>query len=48
MKNLCAKCGALNGGKSKHKWFIFQGNKCCGHCGSAKKTSSQKVNTYAG
>ncbi|APD19610.1 hypothetical protein FDH21_gp049 [Pseudomonas phage Zigelbrucke] len=37
MKNVqicCSKCGAINGGNSKHNWMIALGKKWCGHCGS--------------
>lgn len=32
---VCGKCGAVNGGKSKHKPFTVGMNKmvCCGKCG---------------
>lgn len=34
MKCICAKCGAINGGKSKHKPVLAQGFAWCGHCGT--------------
>ena len=39
-KNPCKKCGAINGGKSKHRWTFVQGKKCCGHCGAVAKRTT--------
>ncbi|QEA09724.1 hypothetical protein PQC31_gp03 [Pseudomonas phage Iggy] len=37
MKQVCHKCGAINGGASKHRWLVHQGSKWCGHCGTKRK-----------
>ncbi|ALA11984.1 hypothetical protein BIZ94_gp004 [Pseudomonas phage vB_PaeM_MAG1] len=31
---VCLKCGAINGGQSKHNVVVALGKKWCGHCGS--------------
>lgn len=38
MQLQCAKCGAINGGNSKHHWAVVRGKKFCGRCGSIKLT----------
>lgn len=40
MSDQCKKCGAINGGKSKHRWTFVQGKKCCGHCGAVAKRTT--------
>lgn len=42
-KFTCGKCGANNGGKSKHKPFTVGMNKivCCGHCGCIRNVQKE-------
>jgi predicted SprT family Zn-dependent metalloprotease len=40
MKLICTKCGAINGGQSKHKPFTNEDGKLfCGHCGTKLEQS---------
>lgn len=36
MNGMCERCGAINAGGSKYRWFFVGSVACCGKCGSTK------------
>ena len=42
MNSICKNCGAINAGRSKHRWFFVGSVACCGNCGSTKNELNNK------